>query len=112
MIIKKVRVLLVVAFIIAVATIGAVLWHNSASAQQPERPGRRFAVPETPAISAAGDYVYVVVRNTLYQFSAADLKLINKTSIETEPRRRPDRRDRMEEPFPPSRRTPEAEEGK
>jgi len=122
MTLKRITIVLAAAFIVAMVTVGVILWHNSATAQPPDPFGRRleevtglrsrFPVSEVPAICTAGDYVYVVAGNTLYKFDAADLKLINKTPIETEPRFRPDRPGRMEEPFPPSRKTPEIEEGK
>ena len=38
-----------------------------------------------PAIAASGDYVYVVQGNTLYQFSAKTLKLVNKAQLTTAP---------------------------
>lgn len=53
------------------------------------------------ALAAHGEYVYVLRGNTLYQFAAKDLKLVNKVTLEEDrpmgqpggPRRRPtDRR--------------------
>lgn len=41
----------------------------------------RIGYGGTPAIAAAGDYVYVVQGNTLYQFSARTLKLVNKAEL-------------------------------
>lgn len=37
----------------------------------------------TASVAAYGDYVYVVQGNTLYQFSAKSLKLVNKTELPT-----------------------------
>ena len=114
--------MLVVALIVVIVTVGIVSWHNNANAQQPRQFGRRqddrqmpmsrFPSPEAPAICAAGDYVYVVAGSTLYQFNAADLKIVNKSPIEIEPRPRPGRPGGMEEQFPPSRRIPRTEEDK
>ena len=118
MIAQKIVILSVLIFVVAVVA-GLALWHNSAAAQGPERGGRRperrdrqprVPMQESPAVCASGDYVYVVSGSTLHQFSAVDLKIINKAQIETEPRFRPDGRpDRMENPFPPSRKTSEDE---
>lgn len=36
------------------------------------------------AITATGDHVYVLRGNTLYQFSAKDLKLLHKVALEDE----------------------------
>jgi len=60
----------------------------------PNRPNRTPASPPqmfsslgrissggTPAIAASGEYVYVVQGNTLYQFSARTLKLVNKAEL-------------------------------
>jgi len=41
----------------------------------------------SPAIAAAGEYIYVVQGNTLYQFSARTLKLANKTEFVQMPSR-------------------------
>jgi hypothetical protein len=38
------------------------------------------------AIAATPDYVYVVRGNTLYQFDAKDLKLLNKATLEEDER--------------------------
>ena len=88
----------------------AVVWYNNATAQPPREPRPRspFPSPETSAICATNDYVYVLSGNTLYQFNAADLKLIKKAAIEREPRL--GRPGRMEDRFPPSRKAPEVEE--
>lgn len=37
------------------------------------------------AICAHGDYIYVVRGNTLYQFTAEDLQLVNKVQLEERP---------------------------
>jgi len=41
----------------------------------------RIGYGGTPAIAASGEYVYVVQGNTLYQFSARTLKLVNKAEL-------------------------------
>ncbi|MGB9587408.1 MAG: hypothetical protein ACPL7O_04440 [Armatimonadota bacterium] len=41
----------------------------------------RIGYSGTPAIAASGEYVYVVQGNTLYQFSARTLKLVNKAEL-------------------------------
>ena len=57
---------------------------------QPPPPQTRWTRPSpmmgmassgAAAIAAAGEYVYVVQGNTLYQFSARTLKLVNKTEF-------------------------------
>ena len=110
---KKIAIATSVAFIgILAIVVAAVVWYNNAAAQPPWEPEPRspFPRPETSAICAANDYVYVLSGNTLYQFNAADLKLIRKASIEKEPRFRPGKPGRMEDRFPPSRKAPESEE--
>ncbi len=54
------------------------------------RPGGSGPMPMGPAgggsvaLAAHGDYVYVLRGNTLYQFAAEDLKLLNKVRLEEE----------------------------
>ena len=40
--------------------------------------------PDTPVMVATAEYVYVLRGNTLYQFSARDLKQLNKVMLEDE----------------------------
>jgi len=118
MITQKIVILSALVFIVVVAA-GLALWHKDAAAQGPDRGERRpegrdrqprFPMQENHAVCASGDYVYVVSGNTIYQFSAVDLKIVNKAQIETESRFHPDDRpDKMENPFPPSRKTSEDE---
>jgi len=109
---KKIAIAISVAFIGILALVAAVVWYNNATAQPPwdADPRGPFPSPETSAICATNDYVYVLSGNMLYQFNAADLKLIRKAPIEKEPRFRPGKPGRMEDRFPPSRKTPETKE--
>ena len=56
----------------------------------PSRPGGSGPMPMGPggsggaALAAHGDYVYVLRGNTLYQFAAKDLKLLNKVRLEAD----------------------------
>jgi len=108
---RKITITISLSFIAIIAIIAVVVWYNNATAQPPWEPGPRvpFPSPETSAICATSDYVYVLSGDTLYQFSAADLKLIRKAPIEKEPRFRPGKPDTMEDRFPPPRKTPETE---
>ncbi len=118
MITRRNAILPALIFIVAIA-IGLALWHNNAAAQGQDWGGRRAegrdSQPRIPmqgsfAVCASGDYVYVVSDSTLYQFSTADLKVVNKAQIEAEPSFRPDGKPgKMEELFPQSRKTPEDE---
>ncbi|HIE30492.1 TPA: hypothetical protein EYP66_24805 [Candidatus Poribacteria bacterium] len=104
---KKIGIAISVTFIGILMVVAAIVWYDSATAQPP------FPSPEASAICATNDYVYVLSGDTLYQFKAADLKLMGKTRIEKEPRFRPGKPGMMEEErFPPSRKTPEVEERK
>ena len=112
---KKIAIAISVAFIGILAIAAAVVWYNNATAQPPREPAPRepeprgpFPSPETSAICATNDYVYVLSGNILYQFDAADLKLIKKAAIEREPRL--SRPGGMEDRFPPSRKAKEAKE--
>ena len=95
----KVTIALSVTFIGILAIVAVGIWRNNATAQPPWEPEPQFPFPrpETSAICATNDYVYVLSGNTLYQFNAADLKLIRKAPIEKEPRFRPDKPGRMED---------------
>ena len=109
---KKIAIAISVTFIVILAIVAVGIWRNNATAQPPWEPGpRNFSPgPETSAICATNDYVYVLSGGTLYQFNAANLKLIKKVPLEREPRLRPGKPDRMEEDrFPPSREMPETE---
>ncbi|MFQ6043146.1 MAG: hypothetical protein ACE5PV_20005 [Candidatus Poribacteria bacterium] len=107
---KKITIALFLTFIGILSIAAAVVWYNNATAQPPWGPEPRgpFPSPETSAICATNDYVYVLSGNILYQFDAADLKLMKKAAIEREPRL--GRPGRMEDKFPPSRKAPETEE--
>ena len=107
---KTITIALFFTFIGILAIVAAVVWYNNATAQPPREPEPRgpFPSPETSAICATNDYVYVLSGNILYQFDAADLKLIKKAAIEREPRL--GRPGRMEDKFPLSRKVPESEE--
>ena len=108
---KRITIALSVTFIGMLLIIVAIIWRNSATAQSPLEPKPLLSSPglERAAICATNDYVYVLSGNMLYQFNASDLKLIRKTPIETEPRFLPGKPGMMEDKFPPSRKTPEAE---
>ena len=106
---KKVAIAISVAFIGIPALVAAVVWYNNATAQPPWGPELQPPFPSqgTSAICATNDYVYVLYGDTLYQFSAADLKLMGKTRVEKEPGFRPEKPGMMEDKFPPSRKMPE-----
>ena len=95
------------------AIVVVVVWYNNATAQHPWEPEPPTFLPgsEGAAICATNNYVYVLSGNMLYQFNAADLKLIRKAPIEKELRFQPGKPGMMEDRFPPSRKTIEAEEG-
>lgn len=106
MTVKKIMITLAVAFIAALVIILLVVWQDNAGAQPPRFEEARpiFRGAEAPAICALAldghNYVYVVKGDTIYQFDAINLKLMNKAPLEEERRFRPDKR---EAPFPPSR---------
>jgi hypothetical protein len=60
---------------------------NQAPTNQPRviPPISRITYGGSPAIAASGEYVYVVQGNTLYQFSARTLKLVNKAELAPTP---------------------------
>ena len=97
---KTITIALSFTFIGILAIVAAVVWYNNATAQPP-LPSPETSVIWTSAICATNDYVYVLSGNILYQFDAADLKLIKKAAIEREPRLGGP--GRMEDKFPPSR---------
>ena len=43
--------------------------------------GGGMMMPQSPAVTAAGEYVYVVQGNMLYQYNAKTLKLANKAEL-------------------------------
>ena len=105
---KGITIVLSVTFIGILVIVAIITWHKNATAQPPwESPQPPFPEIERSAICATNDYVYVLSGNTLYQFNAADLKLVNKTTIEREPRFQPGKPDIIEDRFPPSRKRPE-----